>query len=242
MMFAEMIRTENAIRLRNELVIESVRATRFPKQVSRLTGIFFFGDRADALRASSWGGYFNSKYLSAVEVESAETVTQVDSKWITSAPLREDGSLDPLRLSWIDSYWRGAPYDSQPMWESIFIGRMWVCETELRKLAYDYLKGMFPNALDTLELSRLGAAVLSNIGRVVAWLTCDGIDSLQLAYYIDMQEANDPEVLQRIAVHEGPRNFADLAIGKETLGLPDLREYSKRFNISSTYTLPGTAN
>src|SRR4051812_11470658 len=68
MMFAGMVLHQNNTRLRNELLIEKIRAERFPATTSRLSGMFFFTDPQCAQHAESWGGHFERSNLAQVEV------------------------------------------------------------------------------------------------------------------------------------------------------------------------------
>lgn len=116
-----------------------------------------------------------------------------------------------------------------------------VLGTDLPKRAYDVLAKAFPNALDMLEVSRLAAAVGSDLGQTAAWVTQLEPRTFRLAYYLDMREANDPDFLKRLAAHEGPKNVRDLAPGRETFGVPDFRSYGCEFTVSRRLSLDGSS-
>jgi len=68
MMFAGIVQSQNNARFQNELLIDAVRAQQFPQQVSRLWGIYFFEDLAQATQATAWGGHFRRENLAELEV------------------------------------------------------------------------------------------------------------------------------------------------------------------------------
>lgn len=104
-------------------------------------------------------------------------------------------------------------------------GRAVIFGTEVRQRAYANVARAFPNALDTLEIARLGAAVESDLGQTTAWITRVAPDRFRLAYYLDMRDAESPEFLDRLGKYDGPRNMKDLVPGKETFGLPDFSPF-----------------
>ncbi len=83
-----------------------------------------------------------------------------------------------------------------------------------------------------MEVARLAAAVGSDFGQSAAWITQPEPGKLRLDYYIDWRDAHNPELLERLRAYDGPRNWRDLAPGKETHGLPDFRPYGSDFVIS----------
>ncbi|MCI0428593.1 MAG: DUF2441 domain-containing protein [Nitrospiraceae bacterium] len=232
LMFARTMHLQNNARFQNELIIESVRAQRFPHHVSRLSGMYFFTVFDEATGALSWGGHFRRENLAELEVHPVRAAARVDSNWITYAPVDSTGRLDRTDISWIDRYWQGEAYGDSPIWETIVHGRAVVLGTELRQRAYEVIVAAFPNALDMLEIARLAAAVGSDLGQTAAWVTQLSPDRFRLAYYLDMRDADNPEFLRQLAAYDGPKNISDLAPGKETFGVPDFRQYSCDFTIS----------
>jgi len=244
MMFAGMIQHQANARFQNELLIDAVRRQRYAHQVSRLTGMYFFTDHDEAKAAQNWGAYFRAESLSEVAVYSASPRTRVDANWITAAPLDTHGRLEVSDLSWIDCYWMGRSCDNRPVWETIVHGRATVLGTELRRRAYDVLADRFPDALDTLEVSRLAAEVDSDLGQTVALMQQIADDRYRIDYFLDMRAAEEPGFLDRLAKHHGATNIRDLQPGKPTFGLPDFRPFSCEFTISQEvdsgtgYSLP----
>lgn len=233
MMFAGMIQRQNNARLYNELLIEGVRARQFPDQVPRLTGMYYFIDVTQAKAAQSWGGHFRRENLVEVEVNPVRPYSKLDANWITYAECDSAGRIDPARTGWIDKYWAGEPFSDQPIWEIIVDGRAVIFGTEVRERAYANIVRAFPNALDTLEIARLGAAVGSDLGQTSAWITRVSPDHFRLAYCLDMRDADNPEFLERLGKYDGPRNMKDIAPGRETFGLPDFRPFGCEFSTSA---------
>lgn len=231
MMFAGMIQHENNARLHNELLIESIRITKFNDKVSRLTGMYFFSDAAQADAAVQWGGYFRKENLAELEVHPVAH-TKVDANWITYADHDESGRVNPAETAWIEKYWAGEPFGDSPVWETLVDGRAIIFGTELRQRAYDKVARAFPNALDTLEIARLAAVAGYDLGQTAAWITQTAEDRFCLAYYLDMRDSDNPEFLERLGKHEGPKNMKDLAPGRETFGLPDFRPFGCEFIVS----------
>lgn len=232
MMFAGMVLHQNNIRLQNELLIEKVRAERFPATTSRLSGMFFFTDPECAQHAESWGGHFKYSNLAKLEVCPSGPATVVDANWITHAPVDANGRIVGDSSSWIDSYWSGRQFDDAPVWETIVDGRAVVWGTELRERAYDLLQREFPRALDTLEIARIAAHLGSDLGQSTAWLTEPAPGRFELAYYMDFRDADNPDFLARLKEYDGPRNVKDLAPGKDTFGVPDFLPYGSKFTLT----------
>jgi hypothetical protein len=232
LMFAGIIEHQNNARLHNELVIERVRAQKFPEQTSRLSGMYFFTDVAQAHAALSWGSHFCRENLVEVEVYPVRQCSKVDASWITHAQIDETGRIDARATTWIEQYWAGEPLSDSPVWEIIVDGRAVISGTGLRQRAYDLTARIFPNALDTLEVARLAATVGSDLGQTTAWITRAASDRLRLAYYLDMRDAENPEFLDRLGKYDGPKNMKDLALGKEMFGLPDFRQFGCDFTVS----------
>jgi hypothetical protein len=232
MMFAGMVLHQNNVRLQNELLIEKIRAERFPGATSRLSGMFFFTEPKCAKHAESWGGHFKRSNLAQLEVYPSRPATVVDSNWITHAPVDATGRLGGGSSTWIESYWSGTPFDDIPVWETIVDGRAVVWGTELRERAYSLLQREFPYAMDMLEVARIAAHLGSDLGQSTAWLTHPASGRFELAYYMDFRDAENPEFLDRLEKYDGPRNVKDLAPGKATFGLPDLLPYGSKFTIT----------
>jgi hypothetical protein len=237
-MFAGIVQHQNNARLHNELLIELVRSQRFQAKVSRLAGMFFFTDVVQANAAVSWGGHFCQENLAELEVHPIGPTTKVDANWITYAQVDAAGRLNPNATAWIERYWAGDAFNDAPVWETLAHGRAVIYGTDLRQRAYERTATAFPDALDTLEVARLAAAAGSDLGQSTAWITRAAPDRLQLAYYLDMRDAENPDFLKRLAAYDGPKNIRDLAPGKDTFGLPDFRPYSCEFSMSQVNDAP----
>jgi len=232
MMFAGMLHCQDNVRLYNELLIEQVRAERFPAATSRLTGMYFFTDRGCADLAVSWGDHFDHDYLAELEVYPVRPPSVLDANWITYAPLDERGRIPPGQTDWIERYWSGEPFSDAPAWESIVDGRAVVWGTELRERAYEVVRRHFPAALDTLEVARIAANVGSDLGQVSARVTQPTPGRFILAHYMDFRDADNPEFLTKLHNYDGPKNMKDLAPGKATFGMPNFLPHGSNFTFS----------
>lgn len=200
---------------------EQFRARHEPDSVSRLEGYFVFGDEEAAIRAAGrWDGSFRAEFLSEVGIDTSARVSRYDSDWIT-----EDFETDPN--SWASAYFKGEPRGDDPLWEFVVSGRGVVYGTDLRERAYETVRRTWPDSLAALEIGRLAAAVGSSVGRIVALpLQHDG--GVWIRYAMDMVEANEPSLIERLAELRAsghPFNDADLAPLDDTVWFraPDLR-------------------
>jgi hypothetical protein len=153
-MFSGIIQNQDNRRLNNEIIIESVRARRFPHLTSRLRGLYFFDDLAIAQQAVSqkWGGHFIAKNLVELDLHNDGDLTRVDANWITDAALLSDGRLNPSDLSWIEKYWSGDPKNSSPTWELISGGFAVVPNERVRRRAYAVVQREFPRSWIFIEM------------------------------------------------------------------------------------------
>lgn len=233
MMFAGIVLHQNNVRLHNELLIEKYRQLHFPHRNSRLTGMYFFEDRGVAEQAYEWGGHFLPEYLGEFELYPSNSITRLDSNWITHAPLRQDGRIQ--NEEWINKYWSGEPFPGKhPIWELIVQGRGVLCGTELRERAYTTVSARFPEAVSILEVSRIAAHVGSDLGQAFAWAVREGYGSIKLSFFLDMRDANKPDCLERVRLFDGPRNHKDLAVGGEHFRVPDFGEFSCQFSVAES--------
>lgn len=230
MMFAGMVYCQNNIRMHNEFLIERHRQLQFPQQNSRLTGMYFFEDLSVAKKAYEWGGHFIPENLGEFELFSTKAITRVDSNWISYAPLQDGKMIDE---GWISHYWSSEPYPGkEPVWELIVQGRGVLRGTELRQHAYETVATRFSEAVAILEVSRIAAEVGSDLGQAAAWITREPNGLLSLSFFIDMRDADDPTVLQRIGQYRGPRNYKDMAVGGDHFGVPDFRDFGCDFETT----------
>ena|GEM_PF-4972846 len=161
----------------------------------------------------------------------------------TGSPTHRRTRRDSLtEVAWVPSYWAGEPYpNATPIWETLVEGRMIVLGTSLREQAYAAMKRHFPNSLMFLEIARQAAWVGSDLGNICAWLGQDG-DELALKYLMDMQDAQNPDILGRLVrlqKNGHPINWADMAphIAQDSFGrVPDLRPFGfRRHHVEMTY-------
>ena len=235
MMFAGIILGQNNVRFCNELLIEKYRQKHFPSCQSRLTGMYFFEERNTAKHAYEWGGHFSPKYLAELELYPTSAIFRHDANWITHAPIDKRGRIKSEE--WIPKYWSGQEYPGKiPVWELIVQGRAVICGTELRERAYQNILKKFPGAVSILEVSRIAAHVGSDLGQVSAWIIRKSERLMDLSFYLDMRDADNPEFLERVQLYNGPRNHKDLAVGGEKFQVPDFREFSCQFLTDSELT------
>jgi hypothetical protein len=242
---AGLMHANSQARISLEFMLERIRATQFPDRISRLTGLYCFLDIESAERAcSSWASpsnHFRAEYLAELQLgEAGPRRDRLDSTWITHAPTNKDGLL--TEIAWIPRYWAGEPYpDATPIWETLVDGRLIVLGTKLREQAYALIKRHLPDSLAFLEIARQAAWVGSNLGNICSWLRQDG-DEIDLSYLMDMRDADNPDVLERLERLKKsghPINWADMAphIAQDSFGrVPDLRPFGFRRRVEMPYT------
>lgn len=234
MMFAGIIRTQNNVRLHNELLIEQYRQQHFPHCNSRLSGMYFFEDQQSATCAHQWGGHFSPDNLAEVLLFPTSPISRHDANWITFAPLDNNGRIG--NEEWIQRYWSGEPFpEREPLWEVIAQGRAVISGTELRIRAYNNVYSKFPEAVALLEIGRIAAHVGSDLGQMSAWLLRNEDGTVSLRFHIDMRDANEPEFLDKLQSYSGPRNTRDLAVGGNYFSLPYLDEIRCQFTVSNDF-------
>lgn len=211
-MLAGMLKYRNSTRLGNELAIERVRQLKYPNQVSRLVGMYFFEEQSAFEEAKEWGDHFSSQYQTELGFLPGTTVSRHDANWITYAPLDNSGRLKSI--SWIDEYWSGEPFPNRsPVWELIVDGRAAIYGTELRQRAYTIIKSEFPECVAILEVGRIAALLGSDLGQIFSWLTQASETEFSLQYYLDMRDAENSDFLEKVRKFDGPKNHDDLAVG-----------------------------
>ena len=234
-MLAGMLKNRNSPRLCNELAVERVRQLRYPSQVSRLVGMYFFEDQSGFEAAKEWGGHFSSDYQAELGLLPEATVSRHDANWITYAPFDSAGFLKSAH--WADPYWSGEPFPNRaPIWELIVDGRAAVYGTELRERAYAIIKAEFPECLTVLELGRISALLGSDLGQISSWLTQATEGEFSLNYNIDMKDAQNSKFLEKVRNYDGPKNYADLAVGGDKFSVPDLRSFGESFHINEQFS------
>ena len=206
-----------------------VRRQRHSHNVSRLTGMYFFADFSEAKVAESWGDISGRRILESLNSHHVASDT-VDSNWITYAPRDPEGRLRASDLSWIDRYWAGEAHDNGPVWETIVDGRAIVLGTQLRQRAYK-CRERFPDALNTLQLSRLAAAVDADLGQVTA-LMRRRRQQYRIDYSPRYASRREPCISWSTCEARRPEELSEYRrFAKETFGLPDFRPFSCEFTV-----------
>jgi hypothetical protein len=197
-------------------------------------------DAGSASRACSWDSarktHFQPEFLAELNLsEAGIRRDKLDANWITYAPIDKGGTLTDK--SWIKGYWAGQPYpNEEPIWETLIDGRLIVLGTDIRERAYRAIKSEFPDSLMFLEIARLAACVGSDLGTISTFIRREG-DELVLDYLMDMRDADDPQVLGKLAALKErghPVNWADMKphIDQKSFGrVPDLRPYGFRRRV-----------
>ena len=232
---AGLLKSQNQNRLSVENKLESVRNQNYTSCVSRLQGMFCFMDKESAKQAAhSWGAndsnHFSASNLAELGISNTtDRLEQFDANWITWAHSNPNQSLKDD--SWINKYWSGQPYpEGEPIWETLYLGRLNVLGTELREKAYERIKIEFPKSLAFLEVSRISAFLGSNLGSISRFIS-NAPDEPRLIYHMDMQDAENPIYLQKVEEFmesEQPVNYDDLLphLNGHSFGhVPDFRPY-----------------
>jgi len=234
-MLAGMLKNRNSVRLEKELAIERVRQLRYPNQISRLVGMYFFEDSAALQEIAEWGGHFTREYQAELGIFPGASISRHDANWITFAPLDSSGNL--TTVDWIDHYWAGESFPNRiPIWELIVNGRAAVYGTDLRARAYESIKSKFPECVAILEIARIAACLNSDLGQSMAWLTQTSMSEFSLQYYLDMRDADDPEFLERVKNFDSAKNYADLLVGDDTFTVPNFQEFGETFHTTDGFS------
>jgi hypothetical protein len=194
-------------------------------------------DADSASRACSWDlarkTHFQPEFLAELNLsEAGVRRDKLDANWITYASIDKGGNLTDT--SWIQNYWAGFPYPNEdPIWETLVDGRLRVLGTDVRQRAYRAIKSEFPDSLMFLEIARLAAWVGSDLGAISTFVRREG-DEMVMEYLMDMRDADDRQVLGKLAAlkeSRHPINWDDMKahIEQESFGrVPDLRPYGFR--------------
>ena len=206
-----------------EVTIEHIRRQSFPNKVSRLSGLYFFGDVENAMRAGKrWDGNFRAEHLAEIGIASARRISRYDSEWIT----HRMGSGDQ---SWISSYLSGAQMGESPLWELLVEGRGFVLGTRIRERAYETIKRTWPASLGLLELSRVAVELISDLGLICPFLTIKS-KKVRLTLQLNFTDAKRPAFLEKLSKYDGPKNTRDLN-ASASLVVPDLRDHFAEFTL-----------
>ncbi len=119
---ARLFRENTLIRLQKELLVEDIRRKYYPEKVSRLQGMYFWGDEKSAEHAEKWreeeGHYFDKDFLVEVGFSCIKPPTRADTTWIDDYLINDEVPCEPGNTNWIHEYWKGNPQPyKEPKWE-----------------------------------------------------------------------------------------------------------------------------
>lgn len=243
-MLAGMIQYQRNDRIFNESIIEHVRATRYPRKISRLRGMYFFRSREDALSRigdRDWPKYFTRENLVELELYPALDPTVCDANWITFANLRSDGRIATEDLTWIDNYWSGKPYsDNAPVWEMIANGVALVLDERIRRQCDALVKKRFPESHIPILMARLASEAGSLGGLISPFVIRDSNMSVRLCYLGREADFHDPAVIEKIGQHPDAGSLGQQMRENETWKSPDFRPWGQEFSFGvQTYLAEG---
>ncbi|MEY9106498.1 hypothetical protein ABH999_002694 [Bradyrhizobium yuanmingense] len=231
----------NNPRLFNEFLIEGVRLSFFPNQVSRMQGMFFFRSHDEAaarIGDDRWPPYFEAKNLLQLELCYKDPFTDVDANWITFAPVGSDGRVPSDDLRWIQRYWKGEAYNDRPVWERIAKGVALVLDEGIRRQCYDYLLDMFPASHIPILMARLASEAGTRGGLIAPFLRRQDEKRVLLGYLWSDAEFHDPAVIEAIKQHPDSGALGRMMRENESWKIPDFRPWGKVFELGEQ-TLPG---
>jgi hypothetical protein len=254
---AGLIRNNDFRKLNKELLIEKIRQKYYPSQISRLHGIYLWGDKESARKAESWrsaqGKHFDLAYLIDVCFTLEKPLTKVDTNWITEYLINDSAPYDPNNTYWIHEYWSGNPKPKmEPHWEYIVEGRGILWGNELRYKAYDLLKAECPNSLGILEYSRMivDMDIRYNLytevsyGDLSPYLIPKSNNKFKLTYYTTLTKPeeldknfNEKLKYYRDNIPPSEVNWQALKTFKTGQRVPDLRGMGCEFDASNVLLL-----
>ncbi|MCF8482420.1 MAG: hypothetical protein K9H25_18500 [Rhodospirillum sp.] len=233
-MQAGMVEAFNNVRIYNEFIIERIRLRYFSDKISRLKGMFFFRSRDEAEKIigdTLWPPYFIRENLVELDLYCREPFTDLDSNWITFAPLSQDGRLEINDIQWIMQYWKGEQYNSHPVWERLAKGVALVLDEKIRRHCDQYLKKIFPNSQIPILMARLASEAGTRGGLVSPFLFQEDKKAIKLGYFMNDSEFHDREIIDAIAKHPDSSTLGRMMSENKTWSLPNFRLYTKVFEV-----------
>ena len=237
-----LVRNRQTLRLQKELRLEEIRCNFYPHQVSRLHGIYLWGDRASAERGQKrWGVEARSHFYSDYLVEAAFTysaMSRVDTTWIDQYLLPDSILLGKDNEGWMHSYWKGEPFpDTEPLWEHIVEGRGLVYGTTLRMKAYEIVKSHAPLSLGQLELGRIAVELGSDLYHSAPFIRRVARTKFRVDYFVDVHDEND-DFMEKLGQHtirvaqvdRSQINWDAINLLRDTTHRPDLRHMGFEFD------------
>jgi hypothetical protein len=193
---ASHLKAGNTEWLQTELELEGTRQRDGSTRVSRLRGLYCFGDKGSAEKALSWGmAHCRPELFADLHVSGGLDLDQrMDANWITHA------KCPNLPKDWMSKYWAGEPYpNASPLWEYLAASNAYVLGTDLREKAYHLLKRKFPRSIALLETARLANWIGSDLGSITCYLSAPAeSEYIEGSYLLNMKEAGDSEVIEKI--------------------------------------------
>ena len=232
-MLAGMLKYQNNFRYFNEMIIEDVRATEFTNQSSRLSGMFFFSSKQDAISRigdENWPPYFSHDNLVELKLYHSQKLTVVDSNWITFAPVT-DGLISKSNTEWIRNYWAEKSYNDEPVWEVIGEGIAVIENEKIRRKCYNIIKDYFPKCQIPILMSRIASEVGFNAGLINPFLKMEDNNILNLVYLIDDRGFHDQDVILKIKEHPDTPVLGRLMSENETWQLPDFSPWFQKLSL-----------
>lgn len=174
-------------KLANELKLERIRQKLFNQKVSRLEGLYFFESEEIAhIALDRWNIPHKKQYISEIYF-SPNSITRVDSEWITSYLLSDDEE-------WMKSYWAGKTLGESPLTEVLASGIGVIQNMELRKQAYQNILNIWPDSTPLLASAccAFWNQKMDNIACVKPAFIRKN-DKLVGQYYIDINDLNNNE-------------------------------------------------
>ncbi|VCU61708.1 hypothetical protein EPIB2_785 [Tritonibacter mobilis] len=176
-----LFRPGNESKLAVEFNLEAMRREHFPKEVSRLTGIFLFAcieDVAALWETKGWGAHFEDSNLADVGVQAIAT-SKLDANWMPKL-VRRDGTLASDWQAKARAYWSGesAP-NGTPIWETIVSGGVSIWGTDLKVRELAKVKESYPQS-ETARCYSEMAFDLGSLDGIIAPVAVLKGDSLEI--------------------------------------------------------------
>jgi hypothetical protein len=191
-----LLKDHRRTRFQKELRLEEIRREFYPHQVSRMHGLYVWGDCASAIRGQKrWGiaagTHFQPDYLMELSF-TYSALSRVDTTWIDKFLLPDTIPFDESNVDWMHAYWKGVPYPgSDPLWEYIVEGRGVILGTALRNKAYEIVRQKAPLSLGQLELGRIAVELGSELYHIAPYIQRIGKTKFMVGYFADGRQEND---------------------------------------------------
>lgn len=234
---------KSLIRFSKEMALEMIRRQHYPHQVSRLHGIYLWGDEESAIRCEEkWrpteGQHFDRENL--VEISFAySNLSRVDTQWIDDFLVFNDQPLDGKDQLWMQSYWQGKPRNDKPHWEMIVEGKGLFWGTAYRMRAFQEVQRLEPTTVGYLESGKLATLMgddnVNNISPFIFSGSKKG--EVRVVYCMDHRKMSDPQFQIRLGKYvktqpQAEVNWEALNLLRTNPHVPDLRHLSFSFDTN----------